>query len=174
LRGADVLLLRAKNSVPARYLIKEKIFETVEDLSTLVKENIKGADIFFQVAAVSDYRLKQSFEGKLSSKKSVTLNLVPQIKIVNQIKKISQKTILIAFKAEYDLKEKELIEKAREKLKESRADVVVANDISRADRGFESDNNEVYIVSSDESVKKIPLTSKREIAKGIIEYLDIK
>jgi len=171
LRGANVLLLRAKNSVPARYFIKEKIFETAEDLSALVKENIKGADIFFQVAAVSDYRLKQSFEGKLSSKKSVTLELVPQIKVIDQIKKLSPKTILIAFKAEYGLGEKELIEKAREKLKESLADVVVANDISRADRGFESDNNEVYIVSSDESVKKIPLTSKREVAKEIIKFL---
>jgi phosphopantothenoylcysteine decarboxylase/phosphopantothenate--cysteine ligase len=171
--GADVLLLRAKNSVSPRYLIKEKMFETADELLLLVKENIKNTNIFFQVAAVSDYKVERPFKGKLSSKKSITLNLIPQIKIINQIKKLSPKTILVAFKAEYNLSEKTLIKKAREKLKESQADIIVANDISRRNRGFESDNNEVYIVSSNMKVKKIPLSSKQEIAKKIIEFIFI-
>jgi len=172
LRGADVLLLRAKSSVKPRYLIKEKIFETAEDLFLLVKENIKNTDIFFQTAAVSDYKVDESFKGKISSEKSFDLKLVPQIKIVDQIKKISPKTVLVAFKAVYGLGEKLLIQEGLKKLKESKADVVIANDISRDDRGFESDNNEVYIVSANGSVKKIPLTSKREVAKRIIKYLN--
>lgn len=171
LRGGSVLLLRTKNSVKPRYLIEEKIFETAEDLFLLVKENIKNTDIFFQVAAVSDYRLKKSFKGKLSSKKSIILELVPQIKIINQIKKISPKTILIAFKAEYGLGEKLLIQEGLKKLKESQANVVIVNDVSRKDRGFESDFNEVYIISANRPVKKIPLSSKREIARNIIEYI---
>ena len=171
LRGADVLLLRAKNSVTPRYLIKEKIFNTAEDLMKLIKENIKNTDLFFQVAAVSNYKVEQPYKGKLSSNKFVDLKLIPQIKIVNQIKKLSPKTILIAFKAEYNLGEKKLIKKASEKLKESRADVVIANDISREDRGFESDNNEVYVISKNGTVKKIPLSSKREIARKIVEFL---
>lgn len=171
LRGANVLLLRAKSSVRPRYLIKEKIFNTAEDLFSLIKENIKNTDFFYQVAAVSDYKVEQSFKGKISSGKSVNLKLKPQIKIVNEIKKLSPKTTLVAFKAEYNLEEKELIKKALEKLKESKANVVIANDISRADRGFESDNNEVYIISTNKPVKKISLTSKREIAKEIIDLM---
>jgi len=171
LRGADVLLLRAKSSVRPRYLIKEKIFNTAENLIKLIKENIKNTDLFFQVAAVSDYKVEQPYKGKLSTNKFIDLKLVPQIKIVDQIKKLSPKTILIAFKAEYNLGEKLLIKKATEKLKESRADVIVANDISRKDRGFESDNNEIYIISANKSVKKIPLSSKREIARKIVEFL---
>ena len=171
LRGADILLFRAKSSVRPRYLMNEKIFNTTEDLFSLIKKNIKNIDIFFQVAAISDYKVGKSFRGKISSKKSHNLKLVPQIKIVDQIKKISPKTILVAFKAEYDLGEKLLIEKALEKLKESQADIVVANDISRENRGFESDNNEVYIVSKNRPVNKIPLSSKREVAKRIVEYL---
>ncbi len=174
LRGADVLLLQAKNSITPRYLIKEKIFGTAEDLMNLIKENIKDTDLFFQVAAVSDYKVEQPYKGKLSSKKSVIFKLKPQIKIINKIKKISPKTILVAFKAEYDLGEKLLIEKALEKLKESQADIVVANDISREDRGFESNNNEVYIVSKNRPVKKIPLSSKRKIAGKIIDYINDK
>lgn len=171
LRGADVLLFRTKSSVKPRYLIEEKIFETAEDLFLLVKENIKDTDIFFQVAAISDYKVDKSFKGKISSKKSLNLKLVPQIKIIDQIKKISPKTTLIAFKAEYGLKEKELIKKAMEKLEESKADAVIANDISKKDRGFESDNNEVCIIFSNKKIIKIPYSSKREIAKKIIEFV---
>lgn len=171
LRGADILLLRAKNSVKPRYLIKEKIFNTVEELMKLIKENIKNSDFFYQVAAISDFKVKQKFEGKLSSEKSFMLELIPQIKIINQIKKLSPKTILIAFKAEYGLQEKELIKKGLEKLKDSNANFVIVNDISRADRGFESDDNEVYIISKNKPVKKIPLSSKREVAKRIVELM---
>lgn len=171
LRGADVLLLRAKNSVHPRYLIKEKVFETAEELMCLIKESIKNTDIFFQVAAVSDFKVEESFKGKISSDQSFNLKLIPQIKIVDQIKKISPKTKLIAFKAEYGLSEKELIKEGQKKLQESRADFVIANDISQKDRGFESDNNEVYIISKNKSVKKIPSASKQEVAEKIIAYL---
>src|SRR3989339_1786318 len=158
LRGADVLLLRAKNSVSPRYLIKEKIFETAEELLQLIKVNINDTDVFFQTAAISDYKVEQPYEGKLSSKQSVVLKLKPQIKIVDHIKKLNPKTKLIAFKAEYSLSEKKLIEEASKKIKDSNADFVIANDIGRSDRGFESDNNEVYIISKNGRVKKIELT----------------
>lgn len=171
LRGADVLLLRAKSSVKPRYLIKEKLFETVEDLFYLIKKNIKDTDTFYQVAAVSDYKVDKSFKGKISSEKSLELKLVPQIKIVDQIKTISPKTILIAFKAEYGSGEKSLIQEGQKKLKESKANVVIVNDISRDDRGFESDNNEVYIISKNGIINKISLASKTEVAKNIIDYL---
>lgn len=171
LRGAEVLLLRAKDSVRPRYLIKEKIFETAQDLLQLIKVNINNTDLFFQVAAVSDYKVSQSFKGKLSSDSPVNLKLIPQIKIIDQIKKLSPKTTLIAFKAEYGLSELQLIKVGKKKLQESNADFVIANDVSRKDRGFESDNNEVYIISKNGVVKKIPLASKREIAKKIMEFL---
>jgi len=171
LRGAGVLLLRSKTSVKPRYLIKEKIFETADELLYLIKVNIENADLFFQVAAVSDFKVAEPVKGKLSSDKLVNLKLVSQIKIINQIKKLSPKTTLIAFKAEYGLSEEKLIEEASKKLKDSKADFVIANDISREDRGFESDDNEVYIISKNKPVKKIPLTSKREVAKDIIDYI---
>ena len=173
LRGGNVLLLRAKTSVHPRYLIKEKIFNTAEELLYLIKVNIKNTDLFFQTAAVSDFKVAKPISGKLSSDRSINLKLIPQIKIIDQIKKMSPKTILIAFKAEYGLSEKDLIKEGQKKLKESNADAVIANDISRADRGFESDNNEVYIISKKEKVKKISLTSKREVAKEIIDFLSV-
>ncbi len=173
LRGGDVLLLRTKTSARPRYLIKEKIFDTAEDLLNLVKDNIHDTNIFFQTAAVSDFKVKDPIKGKLSSDKTIALRLVPQIKIINQIKKLSPKTTLIAFKAEYGLSEKELIKESQKKLKESKADFIIDNDISQSDRGFESDDNEVYIISKNRSVKKILLTTKREIAKQIVEFMSV-
>ena len=69
------------------------------------------------------------------------------------------------------LSEKKLIKEGQKKLKESKADFTIANDVSKKDRGFESDNNEVYIVSKNGTVKKIPLASKIEIAKKIVEFV---
>jgi len=123
------------------------------------------------VAAVSDFKVAKPISGKLSSDRSINLRLTPQIKIIDQIKNMSPKTTLVVFKAEYGLSEEKLIEEAVKKLKDSKADFIIANDISRADRGFESDDNEVYIISKNGKVKKISLTSKKEIAKKIIDSL---
>ncbi|MBU4099348.1 bifunctional phosphopantothenoylcysteine decarboxylase/phosphopantothenate--cysteine ligase CoaBC [Patescibacteria group bacterium] len=174
LRGAEVLLLRARNSTKPRYQIPKELFVTTEDLYTLVKKNIGDADIIFHVAAVSDFRTEKPRPGKISSDKSVTLKLIPQIKISDQIKKINPDIKLIIFKAEYGLGKKELIKAAEIKLEESQADAIIANDVSRKDRGFESDFNEVLIVHKVDKVckvHKVPFSSKREVAKEIIGYL---
>lgn len=171
LRGASVLLLRSKSSVKPRYLIKEKLFETADELSKLIKENIKNTDHFYQAAAVSDYKVSNSFKGKLSSKKSVTLKLSPQLKIIDQIKKLSPKTFLVAFKAVYSSDGKTLIQAGKKKLIESKADAVVVNDISRSNRGFESDNNEVLVLKKNKSVTKVAYASKRVVAKNIVDLL---
>ena len=169
LRGADVLLLKSKSSVKPRYQIKEKIFTTAEDLFALIKDNVRKTDYFYQTAAVSDYKVGEAFKGKLPSQKPATLKLFPQVKIIDQLKKLSPKTFLVAFKAVYSSDEKLLIKEGQKKLKESKANAVVVNDVSRSDRGFESDNNEVYVVLGDQSVKKIPYASKRQIAKNIVD-----
>lgn len=174
LGGADVLLLRAKNSVKPRYSINEEQFTTAEELFSLVKKHVKNYQYFYHTAAVSDFSVENKYKGKLSSKQSVSIILKPQIKILGQIKKLNPKIRLIAFKAEYSSNEKKLIQAARKKLKESHADIVIANDISQKDRGFEVDQNEVYIVSSDGLIKHLALSSKREIAKNTVDYINSK
>ncbi|KKP87056.1 MAG: Phosphopantothenoylcysteine synthetase/decarboxylase [Candidatus Roizmanbacteria bacterium GW2011_GWA2_35_8] len=169
LHGADVLLLRAKNSVAPRYLIPEKQFSTVDELSNLIKLNIKNFDYIFHTAAVSDFKVENKYTGKMSSSNSYSLNLVPHIKIIDEIKKINPKIKLIAFKAEVGIN-KVSIKKTKEKMKKTNADFIILNDISQLDRGFESDFNEVVIYSKTERTKKIPLALKSEIAKKIITY----
>jgi phosphopantothenoylcysteine decarboxylase / phosphopantothenate---cysteine ligase len=172
LRGANVLLLRAKNSVKPRYLIKEKQFITARDLLLLIKKYVKDYQYFYHSAAVSDFSVKNQYKGKLSSKKQHSIILVPQVKILDRIKRLNPIIKLIAFKAEYVSNEKKLVNLALNRLRESSADAIVANDISRGDRGFEVDHNEAYIVLPDGSNKHLSLSSKREIARGIVDYVE--
>jgi phosphopantothenoylcysteine decarboxylase/phosphopantothenate--cysteine ligase len=170
MHGAEMLLLRAKNSVKPRYLIKEELFTTADELYELVKKYAPDYDYFYHTAAVSDFTVEKH-SGKLSSDQSITLSLKPQIKILDQIKKLNSKIKLIAFKAESNLAEKELIETALKRMKESNSDAIVANDVGKSDRGFEADNNEVYIILRNGDVKHVPLASKKEVAKSIVDYL---
>jgi len=170
LRGAEVLLLHARNSVRPRYLMQEEIFETTTDLLNLIKKHISGAGTIYHAAAVSDFTA-ESFKGKLKSKEEVVLKLKPQVKILDQIKKLKPKIRLIAFKAEHDLSADELIKVSLTRLKETGADIVIANDISKNDRGFEADTNEVLVVFPNGTFKKIAFGLKREIACQIIDLI---
>ena len=178
LHGADVLLLRAKNSAYPRYLIKEieqlRLKADADEIlvvpgNDLIKLNIKKFDYIFHTAAVSDFKVENKYSGKILSSNSRSLNLIPQIKIIDQIKKINPKIKLIAFKAESGIN-KDTIIKTKKKMKKTNADFIVLNDISKTDRGFESDYNEVIIYNKNGVAKKIPLVSKSEIAKKIISY----
>jgi phosphopantothenoylcysteine decarboxylase/phosphopantothenate--cysteine ligase len=171
LRGAQVLLLRSKNSPQPNMLVKEELFVTTEDLLELIKKYIKDYDVIYHTAAVSDFVVENSFQGKISSEKEFSLKLKPQIKIINQIKKLNPKIRLIAFKAEYTSSKKELVKAALDKLKKSRADSVVANDISSG-RGFEVDENEVYVVLPDGKTKHFPLAAKDIIADQVVDYIE--
>lgn len=171
LRGAEVVLLRAKSSVTPRFRMTEKIFETADELFDLIKEELTDADFIFHTAAVSDFQLAERVDGKISSETSVDLHLTPRIKISDQLKKLNPKIRLIVFKAEHGLSDEGLLTEARAKLKQSDADAVVANDISKSDRGFQADTNEVIVLRKDGEHKKFPLASKREIARNIVDYI---
>lgn len=170
LRGAEVLLVRSKNSVSPKYKTKEIFFETIDDLHKILVSNLKHSDIVFHAAAVSDFTIKNR-RGKISSEKEFSLKLTPQKKLLNTMKKINPKIKLVAFKAEWGLTDKEMILLSQKKLKEVSIDAIVANDVSKSDRGFESDSNEVIVILKNGVQKKIPLSSKQMVAKELIDFL---
>jgi phosphopantothenoylcysteine decarboxylase/phosphopantothenate--cysteine ligase len=171
LAGAQVIVLRAKTAVQSRFSHKEEIFETADDLEQLVKKHSPETDILFHVAAVSDFKVETSLVAKIPSDKAIHLDLAPRLKIVHQIKKWNPDIKLIAFKAEAGISETELIQKAQNKIREEDADVIVANDVGKNDRGFQSEENEVIVIKKDASQHKIHLAPKTEIAQQLIAYL---
>lgn len=170
LRGADVLLLRAVSSVEPRYSMRTEVFETASELSALVKKYIGQYDAIFHVAAVSDFKPIEH-PGKLSSGSEFALRLIPTQKIISMIKKWNPKIKLIGFKAVPNTSEKDFIDAGKNKLQECNADAIIVNDISRSDRGFGADTNEVIVIFGKGSVVKISLRSKGEIANELIAVL---
>lgn len=170
-RGADVLLFRSSTSVKPSVIVQEKEFEGIDELEGLMNKYISSYDIIFHTAAVSDFQIANSDKGKAISNKSKTLKIVPAKKLINSIKKRNPKIKLIAFKAEWGLSEKDVQLIAKAKIKDSNADAIIINDVSKKDRGFEVDTNEVFVVTKKGLMRKIPLASKQEIAKGIIDFL---
>ncbi|EKD66902.1 MAG: hypothetical protein ACD_48C00681G0003 [uncultured bacterium] len=164
LRGADVLLLRAKTSVKPRLDIKEKLFETADDLEKLLLKEIRDYDICIHTAAVSDFSIK-NIKGKLSSDEKHTVILEPRQKILDQIKRVNPKIFLVAFKAEVGLSDKQLLEKARK----IQANMIVANHVGRSDRGFESDNNEVFILGK--TIRHVLLSPKSVVSEIILDEI---
>ncbi len=168
--GADVTILRSKTSVAPRRRRRELFFETSAELSKLLENEVPDAAVVFHAAAVSDFTVKGSYAKKLSSGTSHRLTLVPAPKILPRIKQWNPKAVVVGFKAAHEPDIQKLGRIAKKKLRESGADAIVGNDISRPDRGFAADTNEVVVVTKSDS-RIIPLSSKRRVAEEIVDYI---
>lgn len=167
--GAEVILIRAKSAVGSS-LVKEEMFETSIELSTLIQRHIKKADMVIHTAAVSDFIPQKKFEKKIDSTKSLTINFDPSPKILHQMKDWNPSAIIVGFKAVYKENEKEILSIARNKLNVSNADFIVVNDVGRDGIGFGSDENEVYVVS-DKKETKVKKAQKSIIAQKVIQKI---
>lgn len=167
-RGAEVLLVRSASSVSSYLPIQQITFQSAKNLENVLKKNVQSFNYIIHAAAVSDFTIEK-MTGKLDSAKPVNLELTPTHKIINEIKKWHPEIKLVGFKAVHGIDEKKVRMIAEEKFKQTNADYLVVNDISRDDVGFGTDDNEVYIVSKKGDIKKIIKSSKKEIAKQIIE-----
>ena len=172
-RVAEVLLLRAITAVQPRHQVKQEFFQTAEELQQLIVQHIKKFDVIFHTAAVSDFKVL-SQTGKMNSEVSQQLSLEPRTKILDLIKLMNPTIKLIAFKAESNISEEELIKKAQQRLQQSKADIIIANDVGKSDRGFGTDTNEVIIITKENHIQKISLTTKKEIAKQLADLITLK
>ena len=172
IRGADLKLVVANVSVNIPSVFDVVHVETSSEMNDAVLELIPDYDIFISTAAVSDFEFRQKSDKKLDSSSSLFLNLKPTTKIIRQIKKINPDIFLVGFKAEFNISRDEIIGCARKQIADAGTDLVVANDISRKECHFGSDNNEVIIVGDE--ILSVPLASKKEIAKTIIDVISKK
>lgn len=172
IRGADLTLVVAHVSVDIPSVFNVIQVETSSEMNDEILKLIPSHDIFISAAAVSDFEFRQVSDKKIDSSSSLFLNLKPTTKIIRQIKKINPDIFLVGFKAEFNISREEIIECARRQMVNAGTDLVIANDISKDNCQFGSDNNEVLIV--DDEVLTIPLASKMEIAKSIFDVISQK
>ena len=140
-RGASVELWIGRHEVQVPSYIETKDFATVEDLEQLVKA--LRCDYCLVPAAISDFATRKT-KGKIPSRKGgFRLDLTPTPKVLKSIRSRT-KGIVVGFKAEYGVTAKELEEKAKSMVKESRLDFAVANDLKDVKR----DRTKVIVIDS--------------------------
>jgi phosphopantothenoylcysteine decarboxylase/phosphopantothenate--cysteine ligase len=145
---------------------------TKEMFGVVTKEMKKKFDVVIMAAAASDYTIKNPSKTKIKSNRNrISLKLEKLPKIIDQIKKIQEKTFLVGFKAETNLSKKELEKYALKKLHESKADMIIANDIGSIRYKNNSENNEVLVVSPNKRIWS-GWKKKEKIAKFIRKEIE--
>ncbi len=148
---------------------------TSKEMFDIVKNEMKRKyDIVIMAAAVADYTPENPSKKKIKSTSTkIRISLKRSPKIIDQIKKIQKNVILIGFKAEANLAKNELISLARKKLKESNADMIIANDIGSKRYKKNPNNNEVLIIDSGK-VRTSGWKNKQRIVKFIKREIEKK
>ncbi|MCK5297681.1 MAG: bifunctional phosphopantothenoylcysteine decarboxylase/phosphopantothenate--cysteine ligase CoaBC, partial [Candidatus Heimdallarchaeota archaeon] len=170
-RGAEVTLILGPTTLSINNpKIKVEPIETPQDIINVINEQ-KKIDVFISAAAIGDYQLEKQ-KGKIPSKKeTLELKLKPTPKIIAHVKQKFPKARIVGFKAEVKATKEMLIGKAQKSLKEYQIDFVVANFLDKPNQGFESATNKVILVKKDSTVLDLPLSSKRAVAKKIIDEI---
>ena len=168
-RGAEVILVSSVDNDTISSKVKKIKITSTNDMFEAVKNNFKDCDFIIKAAAVSDYTPVQVFDKKVKKQEgNLTIEFQRTqdiLKYVGENKTDKQK--VIGFAAETN----NLIEYAKEKIIKKNLDYIVANDISKKDIGFGSDDNEVYIIDRYDNIKKIDKSSKSNIAKAIVDEI---
>ena len=165
-RGAEVTLVAANLSVPAPVGVNVVPASTADDVAreTLARGD---ADVVLMAAAVADYRPAEPEQAKRPKDgNDWTVTLEPTTDVLREVgERRTNGQLLVGFAA--DTGERGL-ERAREKLAAKRADLIVFNDVSREDIGFDSADNEVVLVSG-EGERRLEKASKEQIAAAILD-----
>ena len=172
IRGADLTLVVANVSVEISSVFNVIHVETSREMNEVILSLVPDFDIFISTAAVSDFEFNEKYDKKIDSESSLFLNLKPTTKIIREVKKVNPDIFLVGFKAEFNISKEDIICCARKQIEKAGTDLVIANDISKNECHFGSDNNEVLIVGDE--IISVPLASKREIAKIIFDVISKK
>ena len=168
LRGAEVTLVAANLAVPAPGRIELVPAPTAAELEREVLAR-SDADVVVMAAAVADYRpAEPTSEKRPKSAELWTVTLEPTVDVLRQLgERRRDGQVLIGFAAD---RGESGLARAREKLAAKRTDLIVFNDVSRGDIGFDTAENEVVLVSAD-GERRIQKAPKERIASEIVDEI---
>jgi phosphopantothenoylcysteine decarboxylase/phosphopantothenate--cysteine ligase len=167
--GGLVSLISGPVSLETPNEIKRINVESADEMLSEVDKVINDFDLFISTAAVSDYNPEEYEVQKIKKEKNtdnLNLELITNKDILKHVSKDKGDLKVIGFAAETQ----NIIENAKRKLNEKNLDLIIANDVSDPSIGFDSDENEVYLIT-DEIEKKIDRVSKKKLSRSIIEFI---
>jgi phosphopantothenoylcysteine decarboxylase / phosphopantothenate---cysteine ligase len=165
-RGAKVVLVSGPTALATPDGVERLDVRSAQQMLQVVRGKFAGSSIAIFAAAVADYRVQNPASQKIKhSAESLMLKLEPNPDILATMAKDKGERLVIGFAAETE----NVAENARKKLKEKNADLIVANDVSAAGAGFDSDTNVVTLFSRDGRDLPLPRMSKSEVAQRILD-----
>jgi phosphopantothenoylcysteine decarboxylase/phosphopantothenate--cysteine ligase len=172
-RGADVCLVAGVTALETPFGVRRIDAPSALEMRDAVLAELDRASIVIKAAAVADFRPAVSESRKikkeaLEGEDGLTLQLVTNPDILREVCDRKGDRLVVGFAAESH----DVVEAARRKIARKGCDLLVANDVSRRDAGFNVDTNAVYIVSRSGEVEEIPLLSKAEIAAQILDRVE--
>ncbi|MCG6917648.1 MAG: bifunctional phosphopantothenoylcysteine decarboxylase/phosphopantothenate--cysteine ligase CoaBC [Deltaproteobacteria bacterium] len=168
-RGAEVTLVSGPSSLAPPLGVKQVLVTTAKEMHEAVMEQFSQMEAVVMAAAVSDYRpMKIAGEKIKKIKAKESLELEKTEDILLRLGELKQGQILVGFAAETG----DLLENAKQKLRQKNLDFIVANDLTAANAGFGFDTNEVTILWPGGEVEKLELKSKELIAMEIWDRVE--
>jgi phosphopantothenoylcysteine decarboxylase/phosphopantothenate--cysteine ligase len=165
-RGAAVTLVTGPTHLPPPAGIRVIPVQTALEMREAVLHAAGAATVVIKAAAVADYRPARAASEKIPSKQDgLALDLVPTPDILRELGARKGARFLVGFAAETH----ELREHARQKLVAKGVDLIVANDVSRSDIGFDATDNEVVLLDRWGGVVALPRRTKVEVADLILD-----
>ena len=168
-QGALVTLISGPVNLKTPEKVKRHDVLSADEMKLKVEELIEDCDIFIAAAAVSDFKPKEIYKNKIKKKGNEKHLNLKMDKNSDILKVISEKNLnlkTVGFAAETE----NLLSNAKKKLSQKKLDLIVANDVSNKDIGFDSDENEVTLITKKEQ-KKIKKASKKIVSKKIVEFI---
>ncbi len=169
-RGADVVLVSAPSGLATPPGVRRVDVGSALEMRDAVRREFAGADVVVKAAAVADFRPKSVSERKirkedLADGAGLSLELVRNPDILAELCREKGSRVIVGFAAESH----DVIESARRKIARKGCDLLVANDVSGADSGFDVDCNTVSFVWPAGDVESLPPLSKDEVADRLLD-----
>ncbi|MFA5808886.1 MAG: bifunctional phosphopantothenoylcysteine decarboxylase/phosphopantothenate--cysteine ligase CoaBC [Thermoleophilia bacterium] len=166
-RGASVTVIAANCALERHPGIRYIDVQTSAELQNVLEHEFDKCNVLLMAAAVADYKVSTTTAtGKLERKSDIHLQLVPTSDIVSNLRGNGNERLKVGFAAEFG---SDKIERARRKLEEKNLGMIVFNDISRPDIGFESEENEITILMPGRNDEFVEKATKLECAHRILD-----
>ena len=141
---------------------------TGDEMFDAIDRHLRSCDVLVMCAAVADYKPKNISPDKIKKHDAnFSLELIPTRDILASLSKQGRQFLVVGFAAETN----DVEENAQKKLRDKNCDLIVANEVNRANSGMESDENEVTILFRNGEKKKIPRAPKKNIARELVKII---
>ena len=168
--GAKVILVSAPTSLPIPNSVDFISVDSAVSMQEAVEARYNDVNVVIMAAAVSDFRVLHKAEKKIKKMESMTIELVKNPDILQGLGSKKSHQILVGFAAETE----HVIKYGQDKVAKKNLDMLVANDVSKSNAGFNVDTNEGYFLYPDKEPKEMPNMKKSDLARHILrEVIDL-